>query len=104
MLPDRSLSSILGIFFNKKRNLTQQKSKICILYTGGTFGMIPRMPEVTSSPLVPADRETLMAALQGAGRGKGIEWDLLSLTEDDGSEVGPLDSSSVGPQHWLTIA
>ena len=62
------------------------------------------MPEVTSSPLVPADRETLLNALEGFGRGRGIDWDLLLLTQDDGSEVGPLDSSAVGPQHWLTIA
>lgn len=66
--------------------------------------MVPSMPEVTSSPLAPADKETLLAALSGAGRAQGIDWDLLSLTEDDGSEVGPLDSSAVGPQHWLTIA
>jgi L-asparaginase len=66
--------------------------------------MVPAMPGITSSPLVPADKDTLLNCLKGAGRGKGIEWDLLSLTEDDGSEVGPLDSSAVGPQHWLSIA
>jgi len=79
-------------------------SKVCILYTGGTFGMTPSMPEMTSSPLAPADKAALEAALDGAGRGRGIDWELHSLTVDDGSELGPLDSSAVGPEHWLAIA
>ncbi|HIB68750.1 MAG TPA: hypothetical protein EYO33_27575, partial [Phycisphaerales bacterium] len=66
--------------------------------------MVPSMPGSTSSPLVPADKDTLMAALHGSGRIAGIDWDLLSLTEDDGSELAPLDSSAVGPEHWLAIA
>jgi L-asparaginase len=84
--------------------LSHAHSKVCILYTGGTFGMIPSMPEVDSSPLAPADKATLLSALDGAGRVNGIDWDLHSLTVDDGSEVEPLDSSAVGPEHWLTIA
>lgn len=79
-------------------------SKVCILYTGGTFGMTPSMPEMTSSPLAPADKAALEAALDGAGRGRGIDWELHSLTVDDGSELAPLDSSAVGPEHWLAIA
>lgn len=66
--------------------------------------MIPSMPEEASSPLAPADKATLVAALEGAGHGQGIDWDLHSLTVDDGSEIAPLDSSAVGPEHWLTIA
>lgn len=84
--------------------LTKTHSKVCILYTGGTFGMLPSMPGSASSPLVPADKDTLMAALEGCGRIAGIEWDLLTLAEDDGSELAPLDSSAVGPKHWLAIA
>lgn len=66
--------------------------------------MVPSMPEMKSSPLAPADRATLLTALQGCGRSKGIDWELQTLAEDDGSELAPLDSSAVGPQHWLTIA
>lgn len=66
--------------------------------------MLPSIPEQPSSPLVPAGAERLREALDGLGRAQGIEWDLRSLTEADGSEVGPLDSSAVGPRHWLTIA
>lgn len=66
--------------------------------------MVPSMPDVDSSPLVPADRDSLYQILKGAGRATGIEWDLVTLTEDDGSEMRPLDSSAVGPKHWLSIA
>jgi L-asparaginase len=79
-------------------------SKVYVLYTGGTFAMQPSIPGQPSSPLVPAGADRLREALAGLGRDQGIAWDLRSLTEADGSEVGPLDSSSVGPQHWLTIA
>lgn len=84
--------------------MNKTHSKVCVLYTGGTFGMVPSMPDSDNSPLVPADKETLIAALAGTGRVVGIDWELLSLTEDDGSEIAPLDSSAVGPKHWLAIA
>ena len=79
-------------------------TNVYVLYTGGTFAMIPSDPEQPSSGLVPAGAERLREALDGLGRESGISWDLRSLTEADGSEVGPLDSSAVGPSHWLTIA
>lgn len=66
--------------------------------------MAPSMPGSTLSPLAPADKDTLFEVLKGAGAGHGIDWDLVSLTEFDGSELAPLDSSSVGPEHWLAIA
>jgi L-asparaginase len=79
-------------------------AKVYVLYTGGTFAMLPSHPEQPFSPLVPAGAGRLREALAGLGHARGIEWDLRSLTEADGSEVGPLDSSAVGPEHWLTIA
>ncbi len=66
--------------------------------------MLPSLPDQPSSPLLPAGADRLREALAGLGRSQGIAWDLRSLTEADGSEVGPLDSSAVGPRHWLTIA
>lgn len=79
-------------------------SKVYVLYTGGTFAMQPSLPDQPSSPLAPAGADRLREALAGLGKDQGIVWDLRSLSEADGSEVGPLDSSAVGPQHWLTIA
>lgn len=66
--------------------------------------MLPSIEGQPSSPLVPAGAERLREVLAGMGASKGITWDLRSLSEADGSEVGPLDSSAVGPRHWLTIA
>ena len=79
-------------------------SKVYVLYTGGTFAMMPSVSAQPSSPLVPAGADRLREALAGLGHSRGISWELRSLTEADGSEVGPLDSSAVGPRHWLTIA
>lgn len=79
-------------------------AKVYVLYTGGTFAMLPSNPDQPSSPLVPAGADRLREALRGLGQSRGIAWELRSLTEADGSEVGPLDSSAVGPQQWLTIA
>lgn len=82
----------------------QSLTKVYVLYTGGTFAMQPSISDQPSSPLAPAGAEKLREVLSGLGQNQGISWDLRSLTEADGSEVGPLDSSAVGPQHWVTIA
>ena len=78
--------------------------KVYVLYTGGTFAMLPSIPDQPSSPLVPAGVEKLRERLGDVGVSQGIEWDLHSLSETDASVVGPLDSSAVGPEHWLAIA
>ena len=66
--------------------------------------MKPTLADSPLSPLAPASREDLLSALEGFGATKGIQWELHSLTKVDGSEVDPLDSAAVGPQHWLAIA
>ncbi|MGE0490632.1 MAG: asparaginase [Vulcanimicrobiota bacterium] len=76
------------------------KTSVYILYTGGTIGMKPG----STGALVPASRDELLACLTGLGEESGVAWELGSLTEEDGSEVGPLDSSAVSPAHWVTIA
>ncbi len=75
-------------------------SRVYILYTGGTIGM----KELPSGALAPATQEELLESLGYLGKTVGIVWDLGSLTEEDGAELPPLDSSAVGPSHWLTIA
>lgn len=66
--------------------------------------MVPAVPGEDSSPLVNTETKVLEKALRGFGQAQGIAWELRSLTQADGSEVGPLDSSAVGPDHWLNIA
>lgn len=34
----------------------------------------------------------------------GIPWTLAHLVDRDGSPMGPLDSSSIGPRHWAALA
>lgn len=82
----------------------RQRAKVCVFYTGGTFGMVPSIPTEDSSPLLNADVKALKDVLKGYGKTQGIVWELRSLTQSDGSEVGPIDSSAVGPDHWLNIA
>ncbi len=80
------------------------RTKVCVLYTGGTFGMVAQRPEQPESPLVPASKEHLFQALAGLGSERGIAWDLRSLTDREGTALAPLDSAEVGPKHWLAIA
>lgn len=72
------------------------KSKVFIVYTGGTIGMAPQEPDKPGSPLVPKSLEELRRYVPGI--------------EDTGITLGfhtfdePLDSSNVGPQHWKEMA
>ncbi len=66
--------------------------------------MVPSQPGMLSSPRHNASLSVLQAALDGYGADQGIDWVLRSLYHPDGSELAPLDSSAVGPDHWLNIA
>jgi len=71
------------------------KTKVYILYTGGTIGMAPEDSEQPGSPLEPKSLNELkryMPKLDG-----NIE---LAF----GSFEKPLDSSNLGPEHWLRMA
>ena len=80
------------------RNDTPQ---IYVLYTGGTFGMAPEgKPNGTAraGPLKPLVLEQLEAALPPAADAvPGLQVTIESLDR-------PLDSSSIHPADWLTIA
>lgn len=80
------------------------KSKVYILYTGGTIGMVPSIPDNPASPLVPADKEQFLAELPHLGEAEGIDWDLGGLLDDEGRPVPPLDSSDVAAPHWRAMA
>ena len=77
-------------------------SKILILYTGGTFGMVPENPNDLKSNLVPGtlvDLGKYMPALEENGyfAKHGVEIEYLSLGE-------PKDSSNFTPKDWVIIA
>jgi L-asparaginase len=78
-------------------------TKVLVIYTGGTIGMVPRDPNNPASPLTPAPQERLVQYIPNPLDG-GIAWDIRGLIDDNGDPVGPLDSSNVGPKHWCYMA
>jgi L-asparaginase len=77
-------------------------AKVLVLYTGGTIGMVPSDSENAASPLRPAPKDRLVKFVPNPLG--GIAWDIEGLNNDEGEAVGPLDSSSVGPKHWVFMA
>lgn len=72
-----------------------KKSKVFILYTGGTIGMAPKNPKNPESPLEPKPLDELKAYIPSL---------------DDSIELGyatfkdPMDSSNLDPSHWVQMA
>ena len=72
-------------------------ARIHILYTGGTIGMGPREPGKPGSPLAPQSFGDLQRYVPGLAADPR-----LSLTFE--SFERPIDSSNLGPAHWIEIA
>jgi L-asparaginase len=68
------------------------KSKVMIIYTGGTFGMAHDAHGV----LVPFDFALILEHLP-ALRNLALELTVISFSD-------PIDSSNIRPEHWQTIA
>jgi L-asparaginase len=77
-------------------------TKVLVLYTGGTIGMVPSDPDNAASPLRPAPKERLIKYVPNPL--DGITWDIEGLVDESDKPVGPLDSSSVGPKEWVYMA
>jgi L-asparaginase len=67
------------------------RSKVMIIYTGGTFGMVSN----TSGTLVPFDFSLILEHLPTL-RNLFLELTVISFEH-------PIDSSNVQPEHWQTI-
>jgi len=78
-------------------NPIKPKSRVCLIYTGGTIGMVPTDENNLSSPLRPASLDELLGAVPGLGKEEKIELGLVPFHE-------PVDSSDVSTKHWLAIA
>ena len=83
---------------------TDIRTRVLIIYTGGTIGMVHAEPGNESSPLVPGTGEELQKLLRIDNPFENIYWELRPLLNLDGTPRGPLDSSSVGPNEWILMA
>jgi L-asparaginase len=57
-----------------------------------------------ASPLSNVAAAELAEVIQSFGQSEGISWELSGLLDPQGEAVEPVDSSAVGPCHWLWIA
>ena len=80
------------------------RSHVLILYVGGTLGMRRAQEDNAASPLSNVSASELMELMSDFGRAEGITWELSSLEDEQGQAVEPVDSSAVGPRHWIWIA
>jgi L-asparaginase len=76
-----------------KNTCMSEQSRILMLYTGGTIGMVKA---VDSDSLIPFDFEHLLEQIPDIAR--------LECTLDTDSLDKPIDSSNIKPEHWLRLA
>ena len=72
-----------------------RKSKVLMIYTGGTIGMLPKEEGNPLSPLVPASWKRLQNFVPSLKQ-LPIEVEL--------KEMDPIDSSDMHPDYWVNIA
>ncbi len=76
----------------------KRKAKVCIIFTGGTIGMIPENPgNPNIKKLKPASLKELLDVVPNLGFREGIELGMVSFKK-------PVDSSDVMSVHWVTMA
>jgi len=71
-------------------------AKVCLIYTGGTIGMIPKNEEISDEALRPASLDELLSSIPNVGKKEGIQLGMVSF--DD-----PVDSSDITAKDWITI-
>jgi len=81
---------------SKTKERQEYKTKVFILYTGGTIGMATEEEDKPGSPLIPKPLSELLKYVKGLDK-ENIELDYESFDE-------PLDSSDLEPDHWLEMA
>jgi len=77
-----------------------KKTKVLILYTGGTIGMAHQDPSNPASPLETQSLEKLKKYVPALTR----YLDYIEFKEASPFGRDGLDSSNVKPEHWITIA
>ncbi|MDW3191647.1 MAG: asparaginase [Cytophagales bacterium] len=76
----------------------EPKSRVCIVFTGGTIGMVPENPNNPNiKKMKPAELEDLMKVVPELGKADQIRLGMISF--DD-----LVDSSDVTARHWMAMA
>jgi L-asparaginase len=85
--------------------MAERRSKVYVLYTGGTLGMVPKDPDNPASALKPGSQKELEKYLpKDLTKQLDIEYEMFSLKDLDGNSVDPIDSSDVTSDHWKYMA
>jgi L-asparaginase len=79
-------------------------TRVLVIYTGGTIGMLPSDPADQDSELIPAARELILSYVPNLGHRSGIDWHVVPHTNSDGDPLAPLDSCDMTLRHWLGLA
>ena len=84
------------------------KTRVYMLYTGGTIGMAPQDALDPTSPLAPQPFSDVLRFLP-AFFGPAKQSNILTLDNGNLIELGydslePVDSADISPQHWVQIA
>ncbi|MGA2434412.1 MAG: asparaginase, partial [Bryobacteraceae bacterium] len=90
------MSTIMNTGTDQSEVTRAPRARVYILYTGGTIGMAPEEPGRPGSPLVPQPLDALMKYVPGL--------DNLNIRLEYEAFDRPLDSSNLGPEHWIDMA
>ena len=74
-------------------------TRILVLYTGGTIGMVPVDPASPDGTRRPGNKEDVLTYIPGIGERDKIHWELLV-----DPALPPVDSSDIRARDWLAIA
>ncbi|MFN0105483.1 MAG: asparaginase [Bryobacteraceae bacterium] len=74
-------------------------TRVLVLYTGGTIGMVPVDPARPDGTRRPGAKEDVLRYIPGVGERDDIAWELLS-----DPALPPADSSDIRPKDWLAMA
>lgn len=74
-------------------------SRVLVIYTGGTIGMVPVDPASPDGTRRPGAKEDVLRYIPGIGARDGIDWELLA-----DPTLPPVDSSDIGAREWLALA
>jgi len=74
-------------------------TRVLVLYTGGTIGMVPVDPSRPDGARRPGTKEDVLRYIPGIGERDGIHWELRI-----DPALPPVDSSGIRAKDWLAMA